>query len=255
MRIIHLLVFLVLLSFHHGAFAKDFRFDHAVVVVDDIEAASGTYRSLGFTVKPGRLHDNGLLNSFIEFSDSTELELMSIVGEAKDHSARGYANILSESGESGAYIALTGPELLTASALLKSLGIKHDLVLGQLWDYLTFSKNSGLEHFFFIKMHRQYKDSEESHRHGNGVNGINTIWVEGAAPVRELLIALGGTPCNDSQNTIMLSGTDFILMPTNGSTRAGFAGLGLSSNKSEFKTIENAHGIWLRQQDRACDSE
>lgn len=247
------LMFLFLLSFYHGSFATDFRFDHAVVVVNDIEAASGTYRSLGFTVKPGRLHDNGLLNSFVQFSDSTELELMSVSGVAKDHLAREYAKLLAERGESGAYIALTGPELTTASTLLKSLGVEHKLVLGQLWDYLTFPKESGLGHFFFIKMHRHVKDPEELYRHGNGIVGTNTIWIEGAEPVRKLLTAFGGKPCGDSHNTIVLSGTSFVLMPPQqAGTRPGFVGLGLSGASGNFKTVENAHGIFLRKENVTC---
>ena len=62
--------------------------DHVVVAVPDLDAAVGAYRALGFTPKPGRAHANGLLNAHLKFADDTQLELMSLVGDASDEMAR-----------------------------------------------------------------------------------------------------------------------------------------------------------------------
>ena len=52
-------------------------FDHAIIVVEDLAAASDDYRSLGFTVLPGGTHAGGLTrNALIAFQDGTYVELL-----------------------------------------------------------------------------------------------------------------------------------------------------------------------------------
>lgn len=51
--------------------------DHIVIYVNDLEAASADYRSLGFTVTPGGEHaDGNSHNALISFSDGAYLELI-----------------------------------------------------------------------------------------------------------------------------------------------------------------------------------
>ena len=42
--------------------------DHIPLVVGNLDWAAARYRQLGFALKPGRAHDNGLRNSHVKFS-------------------------------------------------------------------------------------------------------------------------------------------------------------------------------------------
>jgi catechol 2,3-dioxygenase-like lactoylglutathione lyase family enzyme len=50
--------------------------DHIPIAVADLERAAERYRRLGFTLKPGRAHKNGIRNQHAKFADGTELELI-----------------------------------------------------------------------------------------------------------------------------------------------------------------------------------
>jgi hypothetical protein len=45
--------------------------DHIPLAVRDLEQASDAYRSFGFTLKPGRLHDDGIRNNHVKFKDGS----------------------------------------------------------------------------------------------------------------------------------------------------------------------------------------
>ncbi|MCH7680987.1 VOC family protein, partial [candidate division KSB1 bacterium] len=49
--------------------------DHVNIAVESLVAAKNHYSDiLGFSIKPGRLHKNGLLNAFTKFKDGSLLE-------------------------------------------------------------------------------------------------------------------------------------------------------------------------------------
>ena len=58
-----------------------FRFDHAVILVADLDRAVADYRALGFTVTPGGSHTGGATrNALIAFRDGSYLELLAFTG-------------------------------------------------------------------------------------------------------------------------------------------------------------------------------
>ncbi len=58
-----------------------FRFDHAVILVDDLDRGVADYRDLGFTVTPGGTHAGGVTrNALVAFQDGAYLELLSFAG-------------------------------------------------------------------------------------------------------------------------------------------------------------------------------
>ena len=59
------------------AAATAFGLDHVPIAVNDLEAAAAAYRRLGFVLKPGRPHANGIRNVHAKFADGTELERLS----------------------------------------------------------------------------------------------------------------------------------------------------------------------------------
>lgn len=50
--------------------------NHTPIVVGDLEKAEADFRAMGFTIKPGRLHADGIRNAHVKFADETELELI-----------------------------------------------------------------------------------------------------------------------------------------------------------------------------------
>ena len=52
--------------------------DHIPVVVRDLERAAATYRPLGFSLKPGRPHANGIRNVHVRFPDGSGVELLTV---------------------------------------------------------------------------------------------------------------------------------------------------------------------------------
>ena len=64
-----------------------FKIDHVNIAVKDLEAAKRQYEKLGFSIKPGRLHESGILNAFTKFKDGNLLELITSSKEADELSS------------------------------------------------------------------------------------------------------------------------------------------------------------------------
>src|SRR5215813_5594219 len=52
--------------------------NHVVIAVHNLDSAGARFASAGFTLKPGRLHPDNLLNRHVKFRDQTELELITV---------------------------------------------------------------------------------------------------------------------------------------------------------------------------------
>jgi len=50
--------------------------DHIPLAVADLERATADFEALGFTLKPGRPHENRLRNAHVKLRDGTEIELI-----------------------------------------------------------------------------------------------------------------------------------------------------------------------------------
>ena len=94
--------------------------DHIPIAVSDLEAAADRYRELGFTLKAGRPHDNGIQNQHAKFPDGTELELIT-APEARDALTTTYRRHL-ESGDGPAFLALYAPTMERATERLEATG-------------------------------------------------------------------------------------------------------------------------------------
>ena len=250
------LQFFLIISYSlYSGFANSegLKLDHVIVVVNDIKHATKTYQKAGFTIKPGRLHKNGLLNAHIKFPNHTEFELMSVNNNPTDSMAQGYSEFL-ESGEGGAFVALTGPSIDVATELLKSLAIEHDVMRGQFWDYIVFPKGSHLEHFFFIKVHNVYPQENWTYEHKNGVSHISEVWVEGNTTVATFLEAFGAKLCGKLPENTAVEGQIFklsndsliIVTPRTTNQRQRFVGVRFALEGGDFNSINNAHGVWLK---------
>lgn len=171
-------------------FSQQVKIDHVICVVNNIDKAVKEYEDIGFTVKKGRLHKNGLINAHIKFSNQSSFELMSLKGTPGDEIARTYKKLLSE-GEGGVYIALTGMSISNIQVLLSSHNIQHNVVKGKNWSYVTFPEKSSLAHFFFIDYHILVKDDIKTLKHSNKIAKISTVYTEGDEKTLNLLKNIG----------------------------------------------------------------
>ncbi len=153
-------------SLGHG---QGLRLDHLTVAVRDLPQAVLQAERVGFTVKPGRLHDNGLKNAFIEFADGTEIELMTLVGLAQDDVSRTYEKFLAR-GEGAIFLALSAENLSSVQHAWSNAGISTRLSEGSAWSYLTVESPVAFRGLYFIRY-----STEPPHQPGRTRSGIRSI--------------------------------------------------------------------------------
>ena len=78
--------------------------DHIPLVVRDLERAQADFKALGFAIKPGRFHPDGIRNAHVKFPDGTEIELITAPA-ATDALTSEYRARL-EAGEGPVYLRL-----------------------------------------------------------------------------------------------------------------------------------------------------
>lgn len=233
--VIHTKLFFVIFVANSVAQAK---VDHVIAVYKDLGKAKIRYSEMGFTIKSGRLHDNGLLNSHIKFPNGTELELMTVQGEPKDESAADYLALLKEK-EGGVYVALSGISLDSLTAKLRSLDIEHTYEKGSAWSYITFPKTSSLNAFFFIETHITVTDPPEMLKHKNGSISIEEVEMEGDAKVFDFLRKIGVKYKGKVLNSDLHTGDKF-------STPTG--DLLIMERAKESHTRPRVNSMWLKRQ-------
>lgn len=84
--------------------------DHIPIVVRNLDSAANFYQQLGFALKPGRFHANGIRNQHVKFKNETELELIS-VSQAVDTLSTEYYNSLKE-GEGPRFFGLFSTDII-----------------------------------------------------------------------------------------------------------------------------------------------
>jgi hypothetical protein len=162
--------------------------DHIPVAVGSLEQASATYRALGFVIKPGRYHANGIRNAHVKFPDGSGVELITAQAPV-DPLTRRYVEFLAH-GDGPVFFALRAPESSRLIAALRS------------GEY-AFSRNGEIttlghpefDELFFVRGNRSPTDRPEHIAHANGATALRSIWIATAAAVEleRLLVRLGGT--------------------------------------------------------------
>ncbi|CAD5262482.1 MULTISPECIES: VOC family protein [unclassified Imperialibacter] len=185
-----LIALVVLFTCHWESSCQKIQIDHVVTVVADLDQATSRYTQLGFTVKQGRLHANGLINAHVKLVNKTSLELMSVRGEPTDRMARDYQTLLQE-GEGGVYLAVSGVRTEEMEQMLSGLNIAFETSKGRSWDYITFPQEPELVHFFFIAYHRTMSDPGETTTHKNESDRITAACIEGSERVSYFLKGIG----------------------------------------------------------------
>jgi catechol 2,3-dioxygenase-like lactoylglutathione lyase family enzyme len=159
--------------------------DHVPIAVADLEEAALRYRALGFTLKPGRPHDNGIRNQHAKFADGTELELIT-APEARDPLTTTYRRHLAL-GDGPAFLALYAPSMDKAAASLDAAGTPHT----RRGPFVNFA-GDGLGYLFLGPRNASPTDRPEHFAHANGAVALVKVWLAGdLSSERRLLETLG----------------------------------------------------------------
>ncbi len=163
--------------------------DHIPLAVADLEGATQRYRRLGFALKPGRPHENGIRNQHVKFPDGTEIELISAPA-ARDSLTAAYRRHLA-AGDGPAFVAFYAPAIDPLARRLDAAGKPYHRDGG----HLTFPQPDELRYIFFGPRNHSPTDRPEHFRHQNGAEALIGVWLAGddLASERELLRISGAT--------------------------------------------------------------
>jgi catechol 2,3-dioxygenase-like lactoylglutathione lyase family enzyme len=161
--------------------------DHIPLAVKDLDRAAERYRRLGFTLKPGRAHENGIRNQHIKFPDGSEIELVT-VSEARDPQTSEYLEHVA-AGDGPAFVGFYAPDLDGVARQLEDMGRAFRREGG----LLAFPETDGLRYIFFGRRNRSPTDRPEHFSHANGGDGLVGVWLasDDFSLEREILTRLG----------------------------------------------------------------
>lgn len=169
--------------------------DHIPTVVEDLEEATASYGRLGFSLKPGRFHENGLRNSHVKFKDGSGIELISPPSQPTDDLTKTYSEFL-RGGEGPAYISFHARD---TEALTSALG-RSSFLFENEGGLITLAEPN-LDFIFFVKDNRSPTDKPEHFAHPNTGVAMTEVWlaldVPGRESLRKLLLALGAVESNE----------------------------------------------------------
>lgn len=188
--------------------------DHVPVAVSDLEQAVATYDRFGFSMKPGRFHENGLRNSHVKFPDGSGVELISPPAEPVDRLTRNYSRFLQD-GDGPAYVSFHARDTEVLTTALHRANLRFTEQGG-----LITPSDPNLDFIFFVQDNRSPTDRPEHFAHPNTAVAMTEIWLAldgpGRSALRQLLLALGAT---ESSETVTLPDPAHRLAPTE--ARAG----------------------------------
>ncbi|HEX6065278.1 MAG TPA: VOC family protein [Longimicrobiales bacterium] len=225
--------------------------DHAIIAVGDLSAATDAFRSAGFRIKRGRLHANGLLNNHVKFPDGTEIELMTVQGNAGDAMAGRYADVIAR-GDGGIYVALKTPEIDVVDRHARSLGLSTRRSSSGPWQFLGFNDTTAAT-VFFTSGGGAVQDADSIFRHEPRVTGLAEVWIEGGAALERLLVQAGAAECGTANGPDQRSGRRFglqhgsvVVVPARGSARPRVLGAVLETPHRDTRTIRPVPQFWIR---------
>jgi hypothetical protein len=162
--------------------------DHIPVAVRDLEQASATYRALGFAIKPGRPHPNGIRNTHVKCPDGSGIELIT-AGSAADTLTRHYVDFLAQS-DGPAFLAFHARNTDRLLAALRRGGYPFTHEGG-----LTQIQSPGLDYLFVVRDNRSPTDRPEHLAHANTASALIRVWIatDEAGELVRLLAALGAS--------------------------------------------------------------
>lgn len=156
--------------------------DHAPVAVIDLDRAAADFRRLGFVLKPGRAHADGIRNMHAKFPNHGGIEFISVSrphGPLADEYARWLAH-----GEGGAWWAAYAPDTAALAARLSTLGLARQ-------DGSELPQTALPHRVFFGTRGPSPTDAPRWYAHPNTAYRLTAVWLAGSMPERRLLASLG----------------------------------------------------------------
>ncbi len=231
--------------------------DHIPIAVRDLEKARADYERLGFVLKPGRAHADGIRNAHVKFLDRTEIELIT-AAQPTDRLAAAYVDFL-RGGDGPAYWGLRAPDLERMTAVLREMNLSPD----DDGDVVTFAQ-AGLPHrLFFAHSEPSPTDMPGYFVHPNTAFHLQGIWLAAGAGEAGLLTRLGlhataGPVCapfaGQAEKIAMPLGDISFVHAASGRTILGATILVRSltaaravfmRNDVPFRTLPCGPGLWL----------
>jgi catechol 2,3-dioxygenase-like lactoylglutathione lyase family enzyme len=130
--------------------------DHVPVAVSDLERAADAYRRLGFVLKPGAPHANGIRNVHAKFTDGTEIELITAPAGVDDLTRKYRAHLAD--GDGPAFLAL---HALDPQAVRQVVPADHRT----------------RTYVFFGQLNRSPTDRPEHFEHPNTAEALVKVWL------------------------------------------------------------------------------
>jgi len=217
--------------------------DHIPVAVRDLEAASATYRGLGFALKPGRSHANGIRNAHVKFPDGAGIELLTVPAAVDPLSAK-YAAMI-RAGDGPAFLSFHARDTAALHAALRAGGYAFSDAGG-----LTDLQSPELGFLFWIQDNRSPTDRPEHFAHANGATALAAVWLatdHGDALAR-LLVQLGGrqerrrvtAPGPADATVITLAEGEVIILPASHRLLPGRPIIGASFRVRDLPAVRRA---------------
>ena len=183
-------VFLIALLLRGGTIAKTpaplvVGIDHIPVVVANLEKAEADFQHMGFSIKPGRLHVDGIRNAHVKFTDGTEIELITAPA-AVDALTTEYLSKI-KNGDGPVYFGLYAPDRIALAAKLRASGFPAQDDENSI---LTFPAGSPLHPLFFGGRNKSPTDKPEYFAHANSAMRLSALWVRDDQKLRTLLRGL-----------------------------------------------------------------
>lgn len=163
--------------------------DHTPIVVTDLERARTDFHAMGFAIKPGRFHADGIRNAHVKFPDGTELELITAPAAVDPLTTEYFAK--QQRSEGPVYFGLKALDHAVLAARLRALGAPVQQEGGAEGGALTFPLSNPLHPLFFGWGEKARDDRPEHYAHANTAVRISGFWVRGNEQERAVLAGLG----------------------------------------------------------------
>jgi hypothetical protein len=165
--------------------------DHVPVAVSDLDGAAADFARLGFVIKPGRPHEDGIQNRHIKFPNGGGIELIT-ARSSNDALSAEYVEWL-RTGDGPAFWGIYSPDLESLPALLDKLQLAPHREGG----LVTYSGTQS-HRLFFANRLQPPTDGVAYWAHPNTAYKLRAVWLSAAGDERRLLTALGGNLAEES---------------------------------------------------------
>jgi hypothetical protein len=152
--------------------------DHMPFAVKDLDRAILEFQRLGFAIKPGRFHADGIHNAHVKFPDGAGIELITASAPADDLTRR-YLRFLA-AGEGPAFVSFHSASL---AELTQHLEKAHFAAAAH--DGLLEVQDPALEWLFlFAGTNQSPTDLPEHFAHPNTADATLAVWIAGRDEAR-----------------------------------------------------------------------